>query len=440
MDSLTVFGHSGLEGTPTTPPMTRFPNPQLVIFDPIFRGSRLYFSALAARAVAGRADVVVVTRRDAVTDHYRELFAGVPHRLLPAVELADGFWYGELTQVQVAQGLAAIVDQTAAAGAGALYLPGLNELMPALLPARRRYRDQLARLRPVYVEYLPDYLAWPWQRVPPSADAGRVPWPLRFARESFGRLRAVRRLLRQAPGHYLVLDERLRELPDRYYLPPWLARRLEVLCDPAPAALEPALAAAPAEVGPGSNKVRLVVTGQQSQRKGLADVVALAESPEFDRLGVEITLVGRLTADTEPLRPRLAAQPRIRWIERFVAERELAQVLASSDVALLPYTTAFTGSSGSLVRAAQAGLAIVATEHGLIGHRVQRHQLGATYRAGDLAGLIRALRVVGADGGPASPELARLRANGRRFAAANSEANHMDTLRRVLTTVRGAGA
>jgi len=411
------------------------PNPgpaQLVVFDPIFRGSRLYYSALATRAVAEQADVVIVTRRDAVTDHYHELFDGLPHRLLPVVETVAGFWYGELSPEQVEQGLAAVVAAAAqVATTSALYFPGLNEQMPALVPALRRFGSQLTRTRPVYVEYLPDFLAWPWRRTPPFAGPGGLPWPLRFGRESLGRLRALRRLLRLAPGPYLVLDERLRELPERYYLPPWLARRLDVLSDPAPACELPAPVAAAVDEQP-PRPLQLVVFGTQSPRKGLADVVALLESPAFAALDVEIALIGKLTAETEPLRPRLLRQPRLHWTERFVADRELGRLLAACDVALLPYTPAFTASSGSLVRAAQAGLAIVSTEHGLIGHRVQRHGLGATYRAGDLASLLAALRVVGAGTGRLSPALARHQDNARRFAAANSEQAHQATLRRCF--------
>jgi hypothetical protein len=62
--------------------MTQEEQPAVLIVDPIFRGSRLTYSAYAAEALVRRnARVTVLARTGEPPDQYRELFRGVPHDL-----------------------------------------------------------------------------------------------------------------------------------------------------------------------------------------------------------------------------------------------------------------------------------------------------------------------------------------------------------------------
>ena len=49
------------------------------------------------------------------------------------------------------------------------------------------------------------------------------------------------------------------------------------------------------------------------------------------------------------------------------------------------------GSSGVLSRAAAAGRWVIASDEGLVGHRVHTHNLGLTFKTGDVAALREAL-------------------------------------------------
>ncbi len=70
-------------------------------------------------------------------------------------------------------------------------------------------------------------------------------------------------------------------------------------------------------------------------------------------------------------------------INGFLNESDLPDFFAAADLFLLPYSSDFTATSGTLARAAASGVHVLATDHGLVGHRVSTRCLGKTFKAMD---------------------------------------------------------
>lgn len=141
-----------------------------------------------------------------------------------------------------------------------------------------------------------------------------------------------------------------------------------------------------------------------------ADVL-LAAARELDP-GTEVWVVGRpLGMSLEPLREAASAVPAtVRFVERFVAEREVPAIFRRADAVALPYRDA--EQSGVLYTALAFGKAIVASDVGGFAE-VAAHGAARLVPPGDPQALAAALREVLAD----RTERERLEAGARAAAA-----------------------
>jgi len=138
----------------------------------------------------------------------------------------------------------------------------------------------------------------------------------------------------------------------------------------------------------------LLTIGNQDKRKGLSQVIdAFSEVSMLP--DIKLHIVGKIP---DKLRNEIFAKLNnlphgcYKLQEDFVPEELLPFYFASADVVLLPYTIEFKFSSGVLVRAAASGKPIIATSHGLIGHRVKKYNLGLVYSHNDTKGLINNIK------------------------------------------------
>jgi glycosyltransferase involved in cell wall biosynthesis len=181
-----------------------------------------------------------------------------------------------------------------------------------------------------------------------------------------------------------IMDPRLSRVPRR------IADRIEYLSDPAPVR-----ATSVAESPVGAKETNLLLVGSQSARKGLPGIIRLCNQFPVERLGVRFTLIGRLTQETEHLRPQLKKHANlISWTDEYVSEQQIATAYDLADYVVLPYTRDFSGSSGVLGSAVAHEKPVIASDHGLVGHRVLAHGLGITYPAHDLEQLWKQLSVL----------------------------------------------
>lgn len=141
--------------------------------------------------------------------------------------------------------------------------------------------------------------------------------------------------------------------------------------------------------------------GRQDERKGFtfaADV--LIRLADVDA-SVSVIILGAIPSQYHQVRDRLANMlgQRLLHEQSFVSDSLLVDYFAACSAILLPYTHAFTGSSGVLARAAASGVPVVASDHGLIGYRVRSYGLGKACPYGDVDSFVTGLKEVLADKG-----------------------------------------
>jgi glycosyltransferase involved in cell wall biosynthesis len=127
---------------------------------------------------------------------------------------------------------------------------------------------------------------------------------------------------------------------------------------------------------------RLVVFGSLDERKGIGVVLdALQALPRQAQRALTLVLGGPVIGSG---RVELLARLRefaahsdveLRLEDRFIPESDVQRLLAGCDLSLLTYQRP-VGSSGVLIRAAAAGIPVLATDYGVVGEQVRRHRLG----------------------------------------------------------------
>lgn len=128
----------------------------------------------------------------------------------------------------------------------------------------------------------------------------------------------------------------------------------------------------------------LLLFGVIDRRKGIYQVLdAVQQLSISQQKQITLLLVGQLMqseqagirAEIDRLTQKLAMQIIVH--DQFVPEAEIQLYFELADVALALYQR-HVGSSGILLRAAAAGKPVLASDYGLMGELVRRHQLGWT--------------------------------------------------------------
>lgn len=350
--------------------------PTIVLVEPICRGSRLQILANTLSALRGVAEVILVTRRDYQTPHFKEL-VGVPG-LTPRVVAVDtdlgGAWMKNLSEAEFGMFVSAlqrIETELAPRGRYGLVFMALDDYLRAYSLAALRLRLSLRHAVIRCVKYRVEYLF--------SIRAG--------ARMRGAVLRALTRWALHASGARLIaFDERLTHQSVSYFaglLPdPWFG--------PFSPAFKPA---GRALLGVEAEDFVLLSLGKQDRRKGIDFLIGVFPQAALDRR-VKLAVVGTIAAEFQAafddLKRRFPAQ--VVHVNSFVPESDLPRYFAAADAFLLPYSADFTATSGTLARAAASGVPVLATEHGLVGYRVGTYGLGATFQVGDGQSFIDALQ------------------------------------------------
>lgn len=137
----------------------------------------------------------------------------------------------------------------------------------------------------------------------------------------------------------------------------------------------------------------VLLVGGQDERKGFDVAVTALMKLHCERASVRVALVGRVAPQLLPQLHELARSFGDSFIHvtEYISDEDLSVYFAASSVVLLPYHTAFTSTSGVLVRAAASSTPVVASGHGLVGWRTRHHSLGSTFVYPDVAGLCSAI-------------------------------------------------
>ncbi|MFC3725785.1 glycosyltransferase [Neoaquamicrobium sediminum] len=402
---------------------------RLLIVDPIFRGSRLYYSAMAAAgAVARDWEVHILTREEAETEHYFELFEGVPVTLHRKIPLPVGFWYGKIGSEAVESLIAALISLHQELRFERILAAGINELnrefTDACVAQRRELRAAFGHTPLVAIEYDARYLLRGLQAPRPRNPIERVRREVRVWIRRERQRQNLRFLRRTFPGLRVgILDERAfdRDLATR------IGRSFLVqLPDPPPRHVAPALSKAAANET--HDKTRVLLVGRQSKRKGIEDFARLLRVRPNLGERFQFVLCGSLVDESEHLRPQLEAARKaglLEWVDEYLPEAEIQRRYDETDYVLLPYARDFESSSGVMANAARAGTPIIATDHGCVGYRVQSFSMGYVYPSANIA---RMADVLFSLPRPSEPDYQRLSANCINYARNNS----IDEFQRIL--------
>lgn len=380
---------------------------RVLIIDPIFRGSRLFYTQMAA---ALGEDVTILSRTDARTEASEQAFAEKPVDLREVVTTSADSWYYHLSLAQMEE-LGVAVDQVLANDLfDLIFMAGLDEIASGIAAILKRNAGKLAQTSVIAIHYNPSLAAREKIRNIP------VPKPLRRFLPSgpFARISQEFERLRQhgIPGLRIgLLDE---DIFDRVR-----TRKLFILQpDPPPPSLPPSGEDYALAQSPGGTP-NLLLVGRQSRRKGFDDIRRLLElKSESLPPGCRMVLCGQLEAETEHHRAFIVSSaPDLLHIDEYLSDQQIRARYEAADFVILPYTTDFRGSSGVLVSAAAAGTPVISTDHGVIGSRVARHGLGYTYPSGDIDRLAEIMRSLPM---PDSPVYAEFQKRCRDYAERNS--------------------
>jgi glycosyltransferase involved in cell wall biosynthesis len=162
-----------------------------------------------------------------------------------------------------------------------------------------------------------------------------------------------------------------------------LARHTECVFLPEPLWVPPAGAPVPEVVrSVDSGRRRLVIFGFLDARKGIRQVLAALDSlPQAAQRRLALVLAGQFAApERQSLLDALAAftasaDVTVAVTDGAVPEAEIQPLIAACDLALVTYQR-HVGSSGVLLRAAAAGIPVIASDYGLVGATTRKHSLG----------------------------------------------------------------
>ncbi len=343
-----------------------------LVVDPIFRGSRLYYTAMIVEAASKCAigAVEILTREDYESDLYESYRNRLPpSSLSPSLRVPPDLWYGQLPQHTANQ----IVEALSRADCGTrVVFAGLNELFPSLPHALL----SLGKHLPIHV-FAYEY----------NAGSLRSPDKCDLLKQCAQTVDSLTLFLLDDSITSSELD--------------LAGISIRVVPDPIPHRQDsPTLVAARASTSvfldpqAGDSCHRFLAVGRQSARKGLRDIIRSARLIEESRLPIKYYLSGLIPDDEVELCKQAALISSVikRRVE-YVSDAEVLSTYNSCDFVLLPYARDFSGSSGVFAHAMAFGKPVISTSHGCIGWRVRHYGLGWTYDAGDdmaLFGLVKA--------------------------------------------------
>ncbi len=354
---------------------------KILIVDPIFRGSRLFYSWMAYQAFRTQGfSPRILTRVEYLSDDFSAYFENNDD-IDAAIDLPKGFWYGKISDETIIQ-LVENVARFAGDDATHVHFSGLDEMFPTLLDVLcEKFSEIRAQITFSMVQYDARY----------HLSGG----------DGFKKMKSrIRSALQQLPNLYIILlDDRLQHgLFDEF------EKQAVIMPDPAPISTaeigriesDPTASTLYADF---KDEVRVVALGRQSDRKGLPDIIRAAR--ELDQAGkIRLYVSGSLESGQEKLTsPLKELTPRpIVWRDSYVSEAEIRRTYRDAHYVIMPYARSFEGSSGVFSYAAAFKKPVIATEHGCIGYRINEFGLGYVYESGNAAALARLLNCLPSPG------------------------------------------
>jgi glycosyltransferase involved in cell wall biosynthesis len=140
---------------------------------------------------------------------------------------------------------------------------------------------------------------------------------------------------------------------------------------------------------PTSARRTILVFGVLDSRKGIEPLLMAATAlSRSEQRQIRILLAGAMPPGTESLMRCVAGARKDSELDivlhnQRIPDSQIQSLISQADVVSLLYQADHVGSSGVLIRAAAAGIPVIATDHGLVGHLARKYRLGVTVRSDD---------------------------------------------------------
>lgn len=336
---------------------------RLLVVDPIFRGSRAFYSSNAFNLECLET-FDLITRTYSITKHTIQHFknCSIPFGIFESVILDESFWYAKLDDDKIHTLIVEVNKLYQEGKYDLIYFVGLDEIYPTVFKKLLGLTTlQLKNANMLFVEYNYNHLI--------SLVAYRKHFKAKLEfQKSF--------LKEYIKARIAVLDERIAdkrfsvlensEFKDRYIF----------MSDPSSTLY-------PKKQLKWKYKKSILLVGLQTKRKGIDNFVNFLKKYENFLLNIQFILVGKLDKDSEIHREYLNNCSVLQWIDSYLEEEVLQTMYSEADYIMLPYTMDFNGSSGVFAHACSHAKPIIATSHGCIGFRVNKFKLGKTFKSGN---------------------------------------------------------
>ncbi len=353
----------------------------IAIVDPIFKVSRLQYShRVAQKAEELGMNIHLLVRTNSYTPLYEELFSNIEHQLYEIAELPDNFWFGKIPKPQIKALINELQHIHQKVKLDAIYFAGGHELFPECVDIMIQNSYQNLRNIPIImIEYVPNFLlTMPYKKTNQLQKF--------FMRKKKSKATPISQMdwyellfSYYKKLHVAILDERI--------LGKKIHKKFFYLPDPCPTLLPETYITESSE-----KKIKILIVGLQSDRKGLDEIINLEKEFGSALDHISFIFTGRLSEETEIFREDIINSKMIEWHEGFFSEEEMRIFYANCDYVILPYSTLFDGSSGVMAYATAFHKPLITTEHGCIGFRNQYFQMGYTYKFGDIKALNKILQ------------------------------------------------
>ena len=401
---------------------------KILIVDPIFRGSRLFYSWLTATHYAKKGyGIDIISRSHAITKQYHEYFDGINHTLYDGIIVPEDFWFGILTKKNIREILERLYILEERNRYEFIYFAGLNEHYPNLFDhLTQQPMDILIEKKMLFIEYDVRHLIkeksyFEFNHLKNFAASFKQ--TIKAKRYSDKRKKVIFTFLKKYPKTFIgILDERIHSNKFSKILNNAYSNHFFYLPDPGPEIIYK-------EERPITGRIKVLIVGLQNRRKGLDQLVKYLEKYGNEN-SVEFRFVGKLTEETEKYRDFLKTSSYIKWEEGYFPEVEIQRYYSQTDYVFLPYTPDFTASSGVLAYATAFGKPVIATDHGLIGYKTAHYHLGYTYRYNHIKKLQETLQKLPHRD---SDEYRELSENCKKYAKMHSIREHQQTIEKVMT-------
>lgn len=354
---------------------------KIVIVDPIFRASRLIYSHMVAQeAQEEKMQIHIITRTNASTEQYQELFREIDHTLYEVVDVPLDFWWGVISD----DGIHAIAEQLLVLDNtlkfDLLYFAGGHEIFPKIIDQLILERYTVLRDKSiVMVDYVADFLLPTQHKINWKNPRQSLHQRSTLKKIYAGKKQKYNKFFRLFPHTSIgILDERIAEVKTNrhfFYLP-----------DPSPD-----VKWSERSVASYNEPIKVMIVGLQTNRKGFDEIIKLLNQYEKHLSSISLHFVGRLSDDTEQFRSQLTNSAILKWDEGYFSEKEIRNFYHQCDYILMPYSTSFHGSSGVMAYATAFEKPMITTSHGCIGYRNKKYEMGFTYNYGKISKLYKIL-------------------------------------------------